>query len=712
MEKKENCPAPFSRAREQDILYQLVRDLARAPDVQTIADHLFARARNLLGANHGAVGLVTEDGTELRGVASYGLNLDMFRQERVQILSESGPVALAFRQKAPIVIPNIPESFLWTERLRTRYPFIQDIWCAPLMSGEKSIGVFVLSYTEHRAATEDDIRLLQLLSDEAALAIERARLTEALQESETRYRRLVEDANDAICAFSIDGKITSVNHAVEILTGWKQEELLGSHYHQFLSPDSSSLITERIGKGLRGEPLASRYEITVLRKDSSHVPVEIRGRFIRDQQNIPIGYQAILRDITERRRTEAQIKEEGEVNATLARFGQEMLSSLNISAALDRLCQLTTEILDGDYGYTMLWQPTEKAYKIVAGYGETAEQTEARRAFSVPPERFAHLFSHLQQEGVVERLTKDIRDPIEQSILRRFRIATVLYFPLYHGGNIIGVQRVWYRRGKQIYPRYKRIARGISQIASLTLANAKLFEELEHANRLKEEFVGSVSHELRTPLNILLGYNEVLQDKAFGPLTAEQERVLSRMNNSARELLDLVNTMLDLSRLQNHRAPRALEEVHLPSLFADLQTDIQQLANGSALTIEWRTEDALPPLCTEPIKLRMILKNLLTNALKFTEEGGVTVSAHRQDNGVLVSVRDTGIGLAPEMLQVIFEPFRQADASPVRNKKGVGLGLYIVRQLVAMLDGTISVESKLGKGSTFQVWLPFGPHAS
>ena len=125
----------------------------------------------------------------------------MVRQERVQVFSETGPVTLAFRQKAPIIVPNLPETSLWSERLRTRYPFVQDIWCAPLMNGEKAIGVFVLGYTAHQTAMEDEMRLLQLLSDEAALAIERAQLTEALQESEARYRRLVEDANDGIGAF-------------------------------------------------------------------------------------------------------------------------------------------------------------------------------------------------------------------------------------------------------------------------------------------------------------------------------------------------------------------------------------------------------------------------------------------------------------------------------------------------------------------------------
>ncbi len=708
MAKNDNASSPLPSMRPQSALYQFVRDLARAPDVQTIADHVFARAKNLLGADYGFLGLANAEGTELSGVTSYGLDLDMVRQEHVQIASEAenGPVTLAFRKKAPVIVPHLPETSLWSERLRTRYPFVRDIWCAPLMNGEKAVGVLVLGYAAHRAATEDDIHLLQLLSDEAALAIERARLTEALQESEARYRRLVEDANDVICTFSIDGIVTGVNQATEILTGWTQEDLLGGHYSRFLNPDSSAIIAERVRKALRGDSITSTYEIATVRKDGSCVPVEVRGRFIRNQHNIPVGYQAIIRDITERRRIEDQIKEESEVQAAFACFGQEMLASLNTTAAVERLCQVATETLAGDYGYTMLWSPAEKAYKVVAGYGETAEQTEARRAFSVPPERFAHLFSYLEREGVIERSTEEIRDPIERSVMQRLRVATALYFPLYQGSKIIGVQRIWYRRGKQVAPRYKRIARGISHLASLALANAKLFEELVRANRIKEEFIGSVSHELRTPLNILLGYNEVLQDKTFGSLTTEQERILTRMNESARELLDLVTSTLDLSRLQNHYVPLALQDIHVPAFFADLATDVDQLERSSSLTLEWKAEASLPSLRTDAAKLRMILKNLLTNALKFTEVGSITVAACKQNDGMLFSVQDTGIGLSPEMLPFIFEPFRQVATVSTQNKKGVGLGLYIVRQLVTMLGGTIAVESALGKGSTFQVWLP------
>jgi signal transduction histidine kinase len=233
-----------------------------------------------------------------------------------------------------------------------------------------------------------------------------------------------------------------------------------------------------------------------------------------------------------------------------------------------------------------------------------------------------------------------------------------------------------------------------------------LFEELEQANQLKEEFIGSVSHELRTPLHIIIGYTELLHDQTFGSLNDQQQHTLDRINLSARELLDLINTTLDLSRLQSRQVLPLRQQVDIASLFADLEADVRQLTQHSSVTIDWRIARDLPVFFTDPIKLRMILKNLLTNALKFTEQGDVTVSAEHRGNSIILSVRDTGIGIAPEALPFIFEPFRQADSSSTRRKKGVGLGLYIVRQLVELLGGTVSVTSTLGKGSTFQVTIP------
>ena len=278
------------------------------------------------------------------------------------------------------------------------------------------------------------------------------------------------------------------------------------------------------------------------------------------------------------------------------------------------------------------------------------------------------------------------------------------------GKEIIGIQTAGSRRRKEFSPHQQRIARGISQLASLALANAKLLEELEQANRLKEDVVGTMSHELRTPLNIIIGYNDLLCEGAFGPLTAEQSDILRRVDKSARDLLDLIIATLDLSRLQSQQLPLNLQEVRVAELLAELETEAGHFHHHKpAVSLEWQVAPALPPLHTDPVELKMVLKNLITNALKFTEEGSVTVTASPQGEGVKFCVADTGIGIAREHLSLIFDPFRQVNSSPRHRQGGqggVGLGLYIVQQLLKVLGGTVTVESELGKGSTFRVWVP------
>jgi signal transduction histidine kinase len=254
----------------------------------------------------------------------------------------------------------------------------------------------------------------------------------------------------------------------------------------------------------------------------------------------------------------------------------------------------------------------------------------------------------------------------------------------------------------------RRVARGIAQIASLALANARLLEELERANRLKQDFVGTISHELRTPLNVILGYNELLREGAFGELLLDQVNILERMHRSATQLLDLINSTLDLSRMQSQNVPMSLATVSVRELFTELETEFHPLHKNSSVTLEWQIEPELLPLRTDPVKLKMVLKNLIGNALKFTNEGAVSISASTHGNGVEFLIRDTGIGIPSEAHAFIFEPFRQVDGSTTRRYGGVGLGLYIVRQLLELLGGAVSLESDIGKGSLFRVWVPNG----
>jgi signal transduction histidine kinase len=415
---------------------------------------------------------------------------------------------------------------------------------------------------------------------------------------------------------------------------------------------------------------------------------------------------ALQAEITERQRTQEQLKEETEIFAALAHVAQELIASFNDPTILERFCRLIIEVLECDRSSTVLWQPQEGAYVVAASYGNTPEQWEVIRTLKVPPEAVVDGMARLEKEGVVELEIASPPQSIPAVILHQFGVTAALFLTLRRGQEIIGAQTAAYCRQKKFSAKQKRIARGISQIASLALANAKLLEELEHANRVKEDFVGTMSHELRTPLNIILGYSDLLLEGEFGELRPEQLRVVQRVDKSARELVDLVTATLDLSRLQNQQLPLTLQEVQIAELVEEVVFDIRDLNLKPALCLQWETAPNLPLLHTDPLKLKLVLKNLLTNAVKFTDQGVVSTTAQNKGAGIEFCVTDTGIGIAPEALSVIFEPFRQLNNSTARLQSGVGLGLYIVRQLLDLLEGTISVDSEVGKGSIFRVWLP------
>jgi signal transduction histidine kinase len=252
----------------------------------------------------------------------------------------------------------------------------------------------------------------------------------------------------------------------------------------------------------------------------------------------------------------------------------------------------------------------------------------------------------------------------------------------------------------------KRLGRGISQLASLALEAARLVEELEEANRLKADFLANMSHELRTPLNVIIGYNEMLADGAFGPLNEEQVSTIERVKRNAQEQLALVTTTLELSRFEARDAPLDIAEIDVAQFIDELAREAATLPRQSDLQLKWSVEPGVASLNSDQIKLRMVLKNLIDNALKFTERGSVVVQARSQDGGVEFRVADTGIGIAPEEQRRIFEPFQQSDDAKAQNRGGVGLGLHLVNRLVGALGGTSRVESKLGHGSTFFVWIP------
>jgi signal transduction histidine kinase len=217
-----------------------------------------------------------------------------------------------------------------------------------------------------------------------------------------------------------------------------------------------------------------------------------------------------------------------------------------------------------------------------------------------------------------------------------------------------------------------------------------------------------MSHEFRTPLNAMLGYTSMLLQGVAGECEPPVKRQLGRIESNGRHLLTIINEILDISRIEAGRMPLQLSTFRIPDLVHEVKSELEPIIMRSKLSLTLQLPRDLVPITSDRQKVKQIILNLLSNALKFTHHGGVTISARRsaRERTVTLSVADTGIGIAETDQDRIFEDFRQLDNSPTRAYGGTGLGLSICRRLAQMLGGRIGVQSHVGKGSTFIVTLP------
>lgn len=300
--------------------------------------------------------------------------------------------------------------------------------------------------------------------------------------------------------------------------------------------------------------------------------------------------------------------------------------------------------------------------------------------------------------------SSDVIDPV---------MRTAAHVVMSNRGRVSGLLSVYFARVVQLSESEARTARTVARLISVANENAELIGELrdnnfqlERANRLKSEFLANVSHELRTPMNAIIGYSKLMLDGLDGPLNAQQEADLARVTTAADNLLSLINGLLDLSKIEAGRMEITLEEVQVPPVVSDVLALVQPQADAKKITISGEIAEHLPTVHGDRDRLRQVLVNLMSNAVKFTDDGWVKLSAVSADGWVTFSVADSGIGISAEAQAYIFDEFRQADASTTRRYGGTGLGLAISKRLVTMQGGRIWVESATGRGAVFNFTLP------
>ena len=254
----------------------------------------------------------------------------------------------------------------------------------------------------------------------------------------------------------------------------------------------------------------------------------------------------------------------------------------------------------------------------------------------------------------------------------------------------------------------------IANQVALALENARLSQEqektivkLKEVDRLKSDFLASMSHELRTPLNSIIGFADILLQGIDGPLSDNAITDITAIHNSGKHLLALINDILDLSKIEAGRMELMRSALSIEEVFSDVAASVSSLLTEKPIELVQRVEPGLPPVWADPLRLTQVIINLVSNAIKFTDEGSVTMGAERHGDKLLhIYVQDTGIGIPKDKFHLVFEHFRQIDSRNNRKYQGTGMGLAIARQLVQLHGGEMWLESEVGKGSTFHFTIP------
>jgi adenylate cyclase len=362
-------------------------------------------------------------------------------------------------------------------------------------------------------------------------------------------------------------------------------------------------------------------------------------------------------------------------------------------------------------------------YQHAASCGLTPEIHEHMKTFEFIPGRSTVAGRAALTRDVVQ-VTDVLADPeyVLGEAVKKMGARTILGVPLLREGVPIGIIILIRRAVRRFTDRQIELATSFADQAVIAIENVRLFDEIQHKNRQLEEasqhksqFLASMSHELRTPLNAIIGLTEMMATNAKRFGTEKATEPLNRVHRAGTHLLGLINQVLDLSKIEAGKLELSPEQVSLAPLIDEVIGTARHLAeqNKNRLVIE--AQENLGSLLVDPMRLRQILLNLLSNACKFTKEGQVTLSAKKIGNGqgaFEFAVADTGIGMTAEQMGKLFQEFSQAEASTARRFGGTGLGLAITRKLARMMGGDVTVASEHGKGSVFTLRLPVNPDAT
>ena len=531
-----------------------------------------------------------------------------------------------------------------------------------------------------------------------------------LRRERTLFFTIINAVTDPIMLTDTEGRLIVANARAEKLFAASEEESEGRRRAVELNNMLFSAALSR--SAVEGNPEA-RELLLVDPSDGSDLLFEVLSTAVEDPRE-GTGIVSVLRNITDLRRATEQIEEN---------YQKLRVAEAAVRAERDRLNLIIDSVADpiivtdATGATVMMNSPAEDLFTVVAGATESASRTvQANDA------HFSSFISGLllgeTGPGEIRRGEIGLMNPSSGEPIPVEAIAGKV---LTETGELTAVVTILHDRREaleraRLYEQLKaasdelqaRVQAATAELATQNELLRRQAIELEQASRLKSQFLANMSHEFRTPLNAILGYTHMLLQGVAGDLLPAVKRQLQRIDSNGRHLMTIINEILDITRIEAGKMPMQLSEFNLNELVPEVMTELDPVISRSKLTVAPRLWPQLPTVYSDRQKVKQIIVNLLSNALKFTHEGGIqiTVGYSPAERTASVAVADTGIGISPENHEKIFEDFRQVDDSPSRQYGGTGLGLAICRRLATALGGRITLESTMVVGSTFTLTIP------
>jgi len=752
---------------QQTAISQILRVISGSPgDLRPMLEAVAERAVKLCESGEAAIFL--PEGDRLRYAAGCQTR-ETFKKDETIAVSHGSVIGRALLNREPVHVVDLATASAdeYSQALEYQERFgHRSILAVPLMRENRAIGVIGLWRFEVRPFEEKHVALVKTFADQAAIAIENARLFNELQ---ARNRELTEaleqqtatgeilrvisssptdlapvfdavaksvsrlcDAPDVVIVRAEGGSMrfaASVGpfgqtFGPDIIVPIARGSVAGRAVLERRTIQIHDLAAESEDEYPEGKALQRRYghrtmvaaplllgdialgAIGMLRKEVRPFSDKQLAllRTFADQAVIAIQN---VRLFNETKEALEQQKASGEV------LGAISSSIADTKPVFDKILQSCERLFAGKLvGVNLVGE--DGLIRLGAYHGPRREELE--QVFPLPVDCTSGSGLAIVERRVMHYPDAEDASEVPDATRRGSRaigIKSVIFAPMVWKGKGIGAIFVGREHTGNFSDKEIALLRTFADQAVIAIQNANLFQEiqdksrqLEVANRHKSEFLANMSHELRTPLNAIIGFTRIVQRNAQGRLEPKQLENLEKILTSGEHLLALINAILDLSKVEAGRVEVNAAELPLAPVLEQCMRTVEPLVKADAVALVKAFDGALPLMVVDEEKLRQILINLLSNAAKFTSHGSIRVEARAQNGSVAITVADTGIGIPADKIGLIFEEFEQADASSTRVYGGTGLGLTIARRLARLMGGDISAESAPGAGSTFTLTLP------